>query len=80
MLASYPGSSQLFNIVRKETRERGKTYHMSDVAGGTDLFNLSGTKSSQFHLLHHSRDRFYQPPSFSRAVLKTGKYKANAFS
>ena len=34
-IASYPGSSQHF--VRK-TREPGKTYHVSDVVGGTDLF------------------------------------------
>ena len=47
-------------------REPGKTYHTSDVhgAGGTDLFDSSGTKSSRFHPLCHSRDKFYQAPSF----------------
>ena len=45
-------------------REPGKTYLKSDVAGGTDLFNSSETKSSQFHPLQHSHDKFYQAPSF----------------
>ena len=57
----------------RETRKSGKTYHTSDIAGGTDLYNSSGTKSSQFHPLHHSLDKFYQAPSFfSCCVEKLG--------
>ena len=35
-LVSYPGSSQLLNNTIK-TREPGKTYHVSDVTGRSDL-------------------------------------------
>ena len=51
MVASYLVAFQHCTL---KTREPGKTYHMSDVAGGTDLFNSSGTKSSWFHPLRHS--------------------------
>ena len=63
-----------FQCFMRQTREPGRTYHASDIAGGTNLFNSSGTKSSQFHPLRHLCDKFYQAPSFlSCRVEKMGR-------
>ena len=65
----------------RKTREPSGTRHTSDVLGGTDLFNSSGTKSSNlFHPLRHSHDKFYQALLFSCAALKSCEesgYEAN---
>ena len=45
-------------------REPGKTYHVSDVAGGTDLTLFHLDYTSQFHPLRHSHDKFYLAPLF----------------
>ena len=46
-----------FQHCTTKTREPGKTYHVSDV-------HVAGGTLSWFHPLHHSRDKFYQAPSF----------------
>ena len=53
-----------FQCCMRKMREPDKIFHMSDVVGGTNLFNSSGTKSSKFHPLCHLRDKYYQAPSF----------------
>ena len=57
-----------FKCCMRKTRELGKTYQANVVADGIDLYNSSRTKSSGFHLLQHSRDKFYQAP---RAMFKS---------
>ena len=47
-----------FPCCMRKMMELGKTYHVSDVAGRTDL------TLGWFHPLRHSRDKFYQAPSF----------------
>ena len=49
-----------FQRFTRKLREPGKTHHVSNVAGRTDLLSSSGTKSSRFHPLRHSRDKFFQ--------------------
>ena len=67
-LPSYPGSYQLCNIAREKTREPGKTYHVSDVAGGTDLNWIKQVGSTR----HVTRViRFTWLPCFSRVTLKS---------
>lgn len=57
----------------RKSRKPGKTYQVSDIVGGTNLFNSSRTKSSPFHPLRDRRDIlcFTRIPRFSCAMLKS---------
>ena len=84
LLASYAGSSQLFNVAQEKTRERGKTYHMSDVAGGIDLQVMQVEPSQVSSTRYVTRMiTFTRLPCFSRATLKSWEepgYEATIYS
>ena len=71
-LASFPGSSQLFNIANctRKMREPDETYHASDIAGWTDLtwFHIKQVGSTCFitHVISFTR-----LPRFSRSMLRS---------